>query len=485
MRLLVLLLLLLPIAPVNAQSSDFPAIEMGACPFLVPDGEVEGTTLHCGHMTTLENPYDPHSHLVELAFAILDARHDSDNSPLVYLEGGPGGSALVGLDSWVNSPLRKDRDIVLVDQRGTGFSMPSLDCGDIPDHSCRLRLLEVGVDLGQYHTINNAIDIADLIRLLGYPQVDVLGVSYGTRLALVLMRDHPTVVRSVVLDSVYPPVVDAYEQQPRIAQHALDRLFAACQADETCHAAYPDLETVFYRLVEEFNREPERAYSERFTGDDWFEYVYEGLIATVTIPAVPAAIYAAHYGDLGAALDLLMWGPPGVEEEWLDLYASYPEAEVNTFYDLLDDLSDAEGAFNSFECYEEIPFNDLDEAYDLAIDVHPAIAEVLLAGVEDMFDLCEMWGVGAAPLSETMPVSSNIPTLVLAGQFDPLTPSEWGRIAASSLTHSFFYEFPGVGHGVIDAGTCPENIITQFWADPLNAPDAACIEEMGISFYVQ
>ncbi len=477
-RVVIILILLVGGVPSLEAQDTVAAVVMDRCPFLIPANEIEGRTLECGYLVTLENPHDPDSAVINIAFTILYATETADSVPLFYLEGGPGSSALVGLVAWLGSPLRLRRDIVLIDQRGAGYSQPSLDCGSVSDRACRQRLLEASIDLTQYHSINSAHDIAILIEQLGYIQVDVLGVSYGSRLALTLMRDYPAHLRSVVLDSAFPPVVNAYEQQARAAQRAFDVLFEACRMDVTCAVTYPNLESIFYELVRELDANPVMVDGEQLNGGAMVEYVYGALFDPHHIVVLPAAIFAAKAGDFDTALQ-----PPMVESE--TLYAVYSSAEVESFYRRQAELAEAEGAFIAAECREELPFNSLQRAHELAQIVHPSIARLMVAGVEIMFDRCERWDVGSAPLKETEPVVSELPTLVLAGQFDPVTPPDWGQIAAATLSNSYFYEFPGATHAVMDGGDCPMRMILDFLDNPFMAPDSSCIETMGIDFQMQ
>jgi pimeloyl-ACP methyl ester carboxylesterase len=142
------------------------------------------------------------------------------------------------------------------------------------------------------------------------------------------------------------------------------------------------------------------------------------------------------------------------------------------------DISDGEGAYNSVECHEEIPFNDLDAAIAAGADYPPQLAAPLLAEVESLFETCDIWQAGTAAAIETAPVQSAIPTLLLVGEYDPVTPPQWGRQAATHLTNSFFFEVRGAGHSLIDAGPCPLGIAVAFIADPTAPPDARCLEAL-------
>ena len=218
--------------------------------------------MDCGYLVVPESRAKPDGREVRLALAIVrSTAAQPAPDPVVYLEGGPGGSALYDAWYWFESPIRERRDIVLIDQRGTGYSQPSLNCPEIEDEdvytadeeldaarACSRRLRREGVDLKQYNSAATAADLADLRVALGLEQVNLLGVSYGTRAALTAMRDSPQGIRSVVLDSAYPPEVDAYTEEAANAAAAIEVLLNGCAADRRCAKAYPKLESTFYQI---------------------------------------------------------------------------------------------------------------------------------------------------------------------------------------------------------------------------------------------
>ena len=200
---------------------------------------------------------------MKLIVGVLPSRSGSDNAPIVYLEGGPGAHALDTLQfqfTEIWDPLLDDFDLIFFDQRGTGFSEPSLRCpeltrvtrdaeddpslapaqlqalGDEALGACASGFRNRGIDTAQYNTVNNARD-ADAIReALGYDEWNLLGISYGTRLALDMMRQFPETIRSAVIDSVYPPQVDATKEQSQTFLDSFELVSAACDAEPACAA---------------------------------------------------------------------------------------------------------------------------------------------------------------------------------------------------------------------------------------------------------
>ena len=154
------------------------------------------------------------------------------------------------------------------------------------------------------------------------------------------------------------------------------------------------------------------------------------------------------------------------------------EQEAVSYYIWEEDVSDTQGMYDAVECNEEIPFNDMDSVNELSAPIPDSIEEALVFDIEAQFDTCDLWESGVADSIEDQPIVSDIPTLVLAGEYDPITPPSWGQAAASTLSNSYFYEFPGVGHGAIDGGDCPVEIGLDFFADPNTEPDSSCIASM-------
>ena len=171
------LLLMLIAAPIMAQDNSVPHIEYTSCWMELPDGFVEGQDVDCGYLTVPEDRTSNSSATIQLAFAILYApAADVKPDPLIYLAGGPGGNAVGELSAWVDTPYVQDRNLILLDQRGTGYSLPSLNCPEKEDNAddatqaCRDRLIGEGVDLQAYNSAENAADVADLRVALGYEE---------------------------------------------------------------------------------------------------------------------------------------------------------------------------------------------------------------------------------------------------------------------------------------------------------------------------
>ncbi len=451
-----------------------------------------GYEVNCGWLLVPEDRSDPDNEkTVRLHVAIFRTiAEGAPDDPIVYLEGGPGGDALEAVPftfTQAFAPFVENRDFIMFDQRGTGFAVPSLACDETTDLAyellnedldieealaaeyeafaeCHQRLIEEA-DLSLYNSAVSAADVADLRVALGYDEWNLLGISYGTRLALTVMRDFPEGIRSVILDSVYPPQVSLPLEAGVNADRAFDVFFDACAADPECDGAFPDLRTRFFSLVDQLDVNPVTLtiidvftldeYDALVDGDALLGLLFQSLYSSELIPILPRLIDDTENGDY-QSMELLF----------------------SNFFANIEFISS--GQTLAVQCREEVPFSDRD-AVAASGDFDPYIQRFVEGGTNTgpfVYELCDLWDVGVADPIENEPVASEIPTLVLAGEFDPITPPEWGRIAASELTNSFFFEFPGLGHGTSVADDCALSITRQFLDEPTSEPDDSCIDGM-------
>jgi pimeloyl-ACP methyl ester carboxylesterase len=477
-----------PPTPVPTQPYQ-PVFNPAPCAFPIPSGY----RVYCGYLVVPENRAKPDSALIQLHVAVFQSFTEGpEPDPVVHLAGGPGSSSLdvvgylfgQGLDAVLNR-----RDFIFFDQRGTGYSQPRLDCpernaltptllsGTLSDdqqfqaimdafHQCRDRLTSQGIDLSAYNSATSAADVNDLRLALGYNQLTLYGDSYGTRLALTVMRDYPGAVRSVVLDSTYPLEVNLYTALAPNAERAFNVLFDDCAADPTCNTSYPNLGAVFYNLVDQLNASPVRVsisvngsnYQVSLTGDLLIDVLFGGLYNPVVTAYMPKMIYQIQNGEYS------------ILRNRLSLYF---------------DTSSALGMGTSVQCAEEVPFNSAEDVYSAAQGVQPEIAAFFPQSVQYLFTICQDW-TGIAPNPrENQAVTSNIPTLILAGEFDPITPPDWGRMTAVHLANSYFYEFRGNGHWVTRSSRCALSITLAFLDNPAATPDASCLGSQGGLQFVQ
>lgn len=372
--------------------------------------------------------------------------------PIVYLDGGPGGPSIANAD-WLHPLIREmapDRDVIFVDQRGVGRSRPSLNCPEddetIEDAltNCYERLSSL-TDLDEFDTVNNATDF-DLIRqALGYEEWNLLGISYGTRLGLTIMRDYPEGVRAALLDSVVPLQRDILAEIGINGYNAIIDVFAACDADPSCRVRYPDPMGQLLDLVSSLNENPVKVGGALLPGDSFLRFVFELLYSPYSIAVVPKMIDDAAKGDFEVfeALEQATSGGPPFSF----------------------------GMHLSLHCAEEVPFTTRAE-YERLDAAMPAAFRPSLSGV-DYVDWCEYWPVEAAPLTENEPVVSDVPSLVMAGEFDPVTPPSFAEAAHEYLTNSTYVMVRNDSHGA-SFSPCGLQVAREFFEQPGEPLDVSC-----------
>jgi pimeloyl-ACP methyl ester carboxylesterase len=464
------------------------------CPRQLLRGEVEGETVVCGTLSVPELHTKLFGERLELAVLILKARTRTPApDPILFLQGGPGGAALETIAYWQDLPWRDERDIILVDQRGTGYSEPDLKCTELYEmndlleavRACRVRLSRI-TNLQAYNSHENAADIALVGKALGYEEVNLYGVSYGTRLALTAMRDFPKGVRSVVLDSTYPPQVERLAETEVNFYDMLQRLFADCQANEACHAAYPELEQGFMATLDRLEDVPASVWSDSLyiSGSDFLGVYFQAMYDETILSSIPFSMQKLSDSDYSDSL-LLLSGiaqPKDLDNQAV-LFAKFLGTIIELIQNLWRDV-EAEGVFFSTECQEDVGFQKRSQVERAGAELPTVFQNAAQSQADFMFDICDVWHVQRSKLVENQAVSSNIPTLVLAGAYDPVTNVKWGELAASTLSNSFFYIFPNAAHGVFLSGDCPVTIVQAFLDNPGTEPDSSCIDKIEMEFYV-
>jgi len=467
--------------------------EKTACPFDVP----EGVTIVCGFVIVPEDHNKPAGPTIRIATAVIkDQSVDHQPDPVMLLSGGPGEKTVHNTPAMVQllAPIHPSRDLILFDQRGTGLSQPALECPEFmqaqldllnePDPglvqqilfegmmACRDRLVHEGHNLSAFNTIQNAADVNDIRSAFGYDQVNLYGGSYGSLLAQAVMRDLPEGIRSVVLTSVLPPEKSLLIEGSANTAKAIMHLLDTCAADEVCNTTYPDLQEVLFKVVGRLNTDPipiivtnplnGQSYDALLNGDAVIGNLASMLSQTSLIPSLPQMVYDMFNENYAPIVRL----------------SSIRLALLN---------ATSRGMTYSVLCTEDLVGR---EPGDL-LAVKEALPKQLRATVDPevilmygSFGICRNWPVQEADPRVKEPVVSDIPTLILGGEFDPVTPPEYGQLVAKHLSHSYFFEFPGVGHFVI-ADECARHLAGIFIDDPTRTPDSSCIAEMpGVVFDV-
>jgi pimeloyl-ACP methyl ester carboxylesterase len=420
--------------------------------------------------------------------------------PVIFLQGGPGGQAVfLSADNYeaLVKPFLSKRDFIAFDQRGTGISIPALGCdelekvyrqdigGQIPitsrDYiytnafrSCHGAMTIGGTELNSYTTAASSDDLKDIVTSLGYKQVDLYSASYGTRLALVAMRDHPEIVRSAVLDSVVPVEVKLYDEDPIRYNSSLQAMFDGCAADSLCAKAFPDLKTVFWDLVDQLDAKPVSvtaplpvgSNTEKVDGGDLIGITLALLKTTSLIAYAPETIYKIKGGDFSTFVAMQSSLP-------------YEFEGINI------------GLYISMMCHEQIlattPAN-LQAVMDSQHDVGRYFRLPFFGNAQTMFDTCKVWGATPPAAGENDATVSDIPSLIIEGKYDPATPPIFGKQVAAELSHSYYMEFPNQGHTptATDTSGCAFGTMLAFIDNPGQKPDMKCLAGIkGVDFIVK
>lgn len=485
-HLLVLALVLIILS--SCKPSNFSQAD---CEFAVP----QGMDVECGFLTVPENWANPEGNKIQLHVAIIHTQNKHPQAdPILFLDGGPGGFTLDYIQYLASqfNFARASRDVIFFDQRGVGYSTPSLNCPEAEEQwyldwtqdlrmseananyfqalkTCRARLQAQGIDLSGYTSAASAADVDSLRKALGISHWNLYGSSYGTRLALTVMRDFPEGVRSVVLDSSLPIQVNLFETIALNSERTLELVFTRCAADPVCLKDYPDLEDSFYDLVDQLDVQPLTFDIYRASTGKFYKVVLNGdRFIWLTFRML---YMGDQFSTLPWRVESMLAGNTGGLGEYLQYFIFF------------DDVWN-EGMFYSLHCYEEVPFFSQEAWEQNNTSVNSRWAEAF--GKGEAAEGCTAWGLGDPPPMENQPVSSDIPTLILAGEFDPITPPTWGRLVTESVSNSQLVEFSTFGHGVLgsgsDRGACSFSIVKAFLDEPGSKINAACAQDFKLSF---
>ena len=410
----------------------------------------------CGTHRVFEDRVSRSGRPLDLKIVVAPAlRRNPKPDPLFIFEGGPGGGAATLASQRIPMfrQYQTDRDIVLIDQRGTGESNP-LDCAadasgdddlgsidDYPVQRFRTCLEKLQADVRLYTTSIAMDDIDDVRQSLGYHQINLWGGSYGTRAALVYLKQHEASVRSVVLDGVAPPDMRIPLYMARDGQRALDHLLDDCEKDTVgCAKAYPGLRGTVDALWTALAAKPHVAFIHPRTGKPMSLTVSQRLIATIVFQSLyspeitallPQLLTDASHGNFQGMFALAF-------------SADLPKGAMS------------EGLFLSVVCAEDMPRISPD-------DVKRETTGRFIGSA--MFDTrmkpCEFWPRGSVSDDYYAPVTSPKPVLLFSGDDDPVTPPSWGAHVAESLPNSRHIIVPGAGHITLTRG-CVADLVGHF-----------------------
>lgn len=475
MRLRALAGLLALTTTVEAETTA-PQITLTACRLEHP-ARMLALPAECGRLRVPENPAAPEGRHIELFVARVAAISlNKAPDPLFLIAGGPGTSA-VDLYTSASGPfdrVRRDRDIILVDQRGTGSSH-RLDCDygdaellDLQDEAelerasrrCRDELAKTS-DLRQYTTSIAVGDLDAVRRALGYERINIYGSSYGTRVAQHYARRFPQATRTLILDGVVDPETVLGPAIAIDAERALDRILKRCANDGACAKAFPDPLADYRSLRGTLGRKPASAsVHEAATGKPLaFEFTSRHLSAVLRF---------GSYNDGQAALLPLSLHLAANDANFTAL--------ANQFRVFARSLKEAfaYGMHNSVACSEDTPLIDAAKLDRTALAATHMGAEA----VDMLIRTCSEWprGVVDADLHHTL--ESDAAALLLSGADDPVTPPEYAARAQRAFADSKHVIIAGHGHGQITM-PCVDRVMAEFVrAGTAMGLDASCTEKL-------
>ncbi|MDH3223942.1 MAG: alpha/beta hydrolase [Gemmatimonadota bacterium] len=440
----------------------------------IPDGL-------CGRFNVFEDRDSRTGRRIDLKVVVLPALAGTpEPDPVFVLAGGPGQAAteIIGAVLSGLRDVHRNRDLVFVDQRGTGDSNP-LGCDLSDEDDPQEILIDPMVDasamertLGRLATCVDSLnadtrlyttpiamdDLNDVRAALGYERINLWGVSYGTRAALVFMRRHPDHVRSAVLDGLAPQAIRLPLHLGRDSNRALDILLSDCEASAVCNAAFPRLEE---RLESLLSSVDERALGTTVlhprTGTPTDVGITRASIASV----IRTTLYNPY---LSALLPLALDDASRGRFEPLATLSLGAGGNGSGI---------ALGMYLSVVCAEDMPFITEEDRREAEQD--------RLFGMrllENFTEMCEVWPAGQVPASYTEPVSSMTPVLLLSGNLDPITPPVWAELAAQTLPNATHIIVPGSAHNVFSQGCLPDLIDEFIRSASAEDIDASCAEDV-------
>ena len=476
------LLLLSVLATVSAMgaahaapaSAPGPRFEAGPC---AVDLSRTGRRFDCGVLSVEETRGSGDGRRVALPVAILRAAHPTGQPPVIYLHGGPGGGAVghlapsPGRSGMRPNWLGEDQDVVYFDQRGGGLSQPTLDCGalaltDAGSDSdatvasltaCADRLRASGVNLSRYNASETARDVQDLRKALKLPVVDLFGGSYGTRIALEVVRDQPAGVRAVVVDSLWPPEAKWVEDAAPPIARAVRLILKLCREDATCTVAdKATLEPRMDAMVREWLLAPKGAADGKrlYPVDDFAQYMMDAAYSGPEARALPGVFSKLLAGDFSPLAT------------YVGERSGYAEAQHLTFI-----------------CQDHVAFES--RAKTLAQAGDDPYAQALTRTLVRDLDACAAFKLGPPIAGDNRPVFSSLPILILSAGIDPGCPPELAQAAVRRFSKGQLVIFPYSTHGVTRNSPCGAKIARAFLNDPAKPIDTTCVAPEQTGFHFQ
>lgn len=432
-----------------------------------------------GYLTVPEDRGNPEGRKLKLSFVVIDSgSKDELPDPLIYMSGGPGGIAISSraIRLFQSFPLNDKRDVILMDFRGTGYSEPQLSdtiqkrlletiIGEFTPEQAKSatseifiyffdEFIEQGYNPDMYNTKVNVEDMEDLRKALGYKVWNLFGISYGTRTGQTYVRDYPESVRSQILDSPIPMGVSLLGKETNSYKESLDNVFKACSEDPECSKAFPDLESRFYRVMESLKEDP---------------FVFKSDIISQEKVHI-------DFKDMHVIMHQLLYSR-GFYSTFPWMVKAIEERDQVFFENMTSPMIDR---FMSLEQWVFL----LTTKYDSGLFEYPTPPSPgdPLYGALNYFintdHVVQQTDFVSLDSLEAQPVDTDIPTLILSGEFDPITRPSNAVQLKKNIPSAYLYTFPGTGHAVVTSTACGLEIANNFLKNPFSKPDDRCLESL-------
>lgn len=432
----------------------------------------------CGYVEVPNNWDKKENGMTRIAYLVIKSKSENrKEDPLVFLQGGPGGSVLPYSNAFSQLSLDPDRDYIMYDQRGIGFSDEI--CSGLSQNFLQVMAADISLDQEDetlldissdcikslkdpgfktaFGTTQSAKDLEALRQHLGYKELNIFGASYGTRLGLKYMELFPNSVRSSILSGLFPPEVRLYKNIYTNLNRSLEKLFDTCKNDTNCSNTYPNLKASFEAICKQLDDkgQPFQMGGETIiiNKQDFLILIQQMLYDRQTITNVPAFIMAFKANDTQA-----------IEDGIITFVSRLGLINVATYWSI--NVKD-EGAYKN----EKMVNTDGKKHENLAngISLFASDPEVL-----------KSWPSEDNAYTKMKPVVSDIPTLLVSGEWDPITPPSNATLAGKSLSNMTHVIFPSDGHCPINA--CFFEMAKSFLNNPMQKVDGSCAKPNPIVF---
>jgi pimeloyl-ACP methyl ester carboxylesterase len=458
--------------PVSADEASSPSeLELSDCRIHAAPG-YPGIKARCGVFERFLDPDDPTSTVLQLNVAVVPALSlEPEPDPLVPIAGGPGGASTNFYAGYAHAfeKVRRHRDILLIDQRGTGKSeLMNCDFGDdvLEGQLSReetIAYTQSCLDMlphdPRFFTTSVAVRDLEALRLaLGYPALNLYGVSYGTRVAQHYARRYPETTRTIILDGVVPPQMALGPDIALEAQKALQAIFDRCAESKDCNKAFPDIAKTFVKLQTDLSREPVSVELSHPRSGERETVVFDDL-------------------ELAGVIRLMSYDPNTVALMPLLVHEAANGNFVPlaaTVQTMVESMSDqiASGMHNAVVCSEDAPFYaDIDNGALEKTYIGPVITDSLE-------DSCSVWPAGVVDENLREPLKTDAPVLLLSGTADPITPPYFAELAAVDLGNARHLIGKNQGHGLAGEGCMPDIVGRFVESASVNALETDCMERL-------